>query len=107
MGTGRRHAVRAPIPTPGHEVIPPGAMERLRGASAAGDPERILEVFLAEVIELPPEAIEAMRNQAHPGIDQDREQFMGALLAFSTNSERRGRATPKGRSMASEEIATG
>jgi pimeloyl-ACP methyl ester carboxylesterase len=58
---GRMVLYEPPIPTPGHPVFPPGAQERLRSAAASNDPERILEVFFAEVIELPPGAIATMR----------------------------------------------
>jgi len=59
---GRMVLYEPPIPTPGHAVFPPGAQQRLRAAAASQDAERILEVFFTEVIELPPEAIDAMRS---------------------------------------------
>jgi len=51
-----------PIPTPGHAVFPPGSQERLRAAATTANREEILQVFFAEVIELPPSAIDAMRS---------------------------------------------
>jgi pimeloyl-ACP methyl ester carboxylesterase len=59
---GRMVLYEPPIPTPGHAVFPPGALDRVRAGAASGDREQLLQVFFREVIELPEAAIDELRS---------------------------------------------
>ncbi|MFJ8387689.1 alpha/beta fold hydrolase [Streptomyces sp. NPDC094438] len=59
---GRMFLYEPPAPTEGRVVVPPGTIERIRAAAAAGDSAAILETFFHEVIQMSTRDVQMMRG---------------------------------------------